>query len=296
MRLASYDGRAHLVVGHGVIDVEEASGGRWPGPHGSVFDDWTAFRDWASDVSDVEPRPFDPERLGAPSPTPRQVFEIGLNYSAHAAEGGMDPPKVPPTFTKYLSSLVGPFGDIALPSATVDWEVELVVVVGLESTRVEEDHAWSHVAGLTIGQDLSDRVVQLQPPAPQFSLGKSFPGFGPTGPFLVTPDDFDDPDNLRLGCSINGETMQDGRTADLIFSVPRLIAHLSSVATLHPGDLIFTGTPSGVGMGRQPPRFLQPGDELTTWIEGIGEMRHRLVAPSTGEAAMSTPRLEEHAR
>jgi 2-keto-4-pentenoate hydratase/2-oxohepta-3-ene-1,7-dioic acid hydratase in catechol pathway len=283
MRIANYDGRAHLVVADGVIDVAEASGGRWTGSMGGVYDDWTAFRAWAADLPEVEPRPLDPAKLGAPSPTPRQVFAIGLNYAAHAAEGGMEAPAIPPTFTKYLSSLVGPFGDIALPSTTVDWEVELVVVVGLESTRVEEAQGWSHVAGLTVGQDLSDRAVQLQPPAPQFSLGKSFPGFGPTGPFLVTADELDDPDDLRLGCAIDGETMQDGRTADLIFSVPRLIAHLSSIATLHPGDLIFTGTPPGVGMGRQPARFLQPGEELTTWIEGIGEMRHRLVG--SGEAA-----------
>jgi len=158
-----------------------------------------------------------------------------------------------------------------------------VVVMGVASTRVAEADAWRHVAGLTIGQDLSDRVVQMQPPVPQFSLGKSFPGFGPTGPWLVTPDDLDDPDDLGLGCSVNGEPMQDGRTSDLIFSVPELIAYLSGVVTLYPGDLIFTGTPSGVGVGRQPPRFLSVGDELTTHIEGIGEMHHRFVAPPTGD-------------
>jgi 2-keto-4-pentenoate hydratase/2-oxohepta-3-ene-1,7-dioic acid hydratase in catechol pathway len=279
MKLANYDGRPHLVVADGVIDVAAASGGRWTGPPGSIFDNWVAFRDWASEDPSAEPAPFDASRLGAPSPAPRQVFAIGLNYAAHAAEGGMEPPTVPPTFTKYLSSLVGPFGEVVLPSASVDWEVELVVVIGLPSTRVQEAQAWSHVAGLTVGQDLSDRAVQFMPPAPQFSLGKSFPGFGPTGPFLVTPDELDDPDDLALGCSVNGETMQDGRTSDLIFSVSRLVAHLSSVVTLHPGDLIFTGTPSGVGVGRKPPRFLQPGDELDTWIEGVGEMRHQLVAP-----------------
>ena len=282
MRIANYDGRVHLLVEDGEasgIDVGKASAGRWDGSPASVFDDWPAFRSWATDVDADGAEPLDPSLLGAPSPTPRQVFAVGLNYAAHAAEGGMGPPDAPPIFTKYLSSLVGPFGEIALPSATVDWEVELVVVMGAASTRVAEEDAWGHVAGLTIGQDLSDRVVQMQPPAPQFSLGKSFPGFGPTGPWLVTPDEFDDPDDLRLGCSVNGESMQDGRTSDLIFPVPKLIAHLSSVVTLHPGDLIFTGTPSGVGVGRRPPRFLGVGDELTTHIEGIGEMRHRFVVP-----------------
>jgi 2-keto-4-pentenoate hydratase/2-oxohepta-3-ene-1,7-dioic acid hydratase in catechol pathway len=284
MRIANYGGRAHIVVDKGVIDVGEASSGRWDGSPAALFDDWRAFRSWArtADLDEDSPTLLDPQLLRAPSPTPRQVFAVGLNYAAHAAEGGMEPPEAPPIFTKYLSSLTGPFGEIALPSATVDWEVELVVVIGVESTRVAEDEAWGQVAGLTIGQDLSDRVVQLRPPAPQFSLGKSFPGFGPTGPWLVTPDELDDPDDLGLGCSIDGVSMQDSRTSDLIFSVPRLVAHLSSVVTLHPGDLIFTGTPCGVGAGRQPPRFLEAGDELTSHIEGIGEMRHRFVAPSTG--------------
>ena len=287
MRIANYDGRIHLLVEDGGvdgggIDVAKASAGRWDGTPAAVFDDWPAFRAWAADV-DESPVPLDRSLLGAPSPSPRQVFGVGLNYAAHAAEGGMEPPEAPPIFTKYLSSLVGPFGEVVLPSATVDWEVELVVVLGIASTRVAEEDAWGHVAGLTVGQDLSDRVVQMQPPAAQFSIGKSFPGFGPTGPWLVTPDELDDPDDLGLGCEVNGESMQDGRTSDLIFSVPKLIAYLSSVVTLHPGDLIFTGTPSGVGVGRRPPRFLGVGDELTTHIEGIGEMRHRLVAPSGGD-------------
>ena len=295
MRIANYDGRAHLVVdGAGIdvagIDVEVASNGRWAGSPMSVFEDWVAFRQWADEFEPVAASPLDPTLLRAPSPTPRQVFAIGLNYAAHAAEGGMEPPTTPPTFTKYLSSLAGPNADVVLPTATVDWEAELVVVVGATATRVTEHDAWEYIAGLTIGQDLSDRVVQLQPPVPQFSLGKSFPGFGPTGPYVVTPDEFDNPDDLRLGCTLNGEMMQDTRTSDLIFSVPRLIAHLSAIVTLYPGDLIFTGTPSGVGMGRQPPRFLQPGDELITFVDGIGEIRNRLVAPvdaTVGAGVMS---------
>jgi len=135
------------------------------------------------------------------------------------------------------------------------------------------------VAGLTIGQDISERVIQTRGPGPQFSLGKSLPGFGPVGPWLVTVDEFRDPDDLELGCTVNGSLMQKGRSSALIFSVPRLIAELSSVLTLFPGDVIFTGTPSGVGAGRSPEVFLQPGDELVSWVEGIGEMRHRIDGP-----------------
>lgn len=286
MRVANYDGRAHVVVdlaaegdGIGGIDVGETSAGRWDGSPRSVFEDWPAFRSWAGEIDVDDPEPLDPGRLRAPSPTPRQVFAVGMNYAAHAAEGGMDPPETPAVFTKYLSSLTGPFGDVVLPSAMVDWEVELVVVMGTESTRIAEEDGWAHVAGLTVGQDLSDRQVQLAPPVPQFSMGKSFPGFGPTGPWLVTPDELDDPDDLGISCSLNGEVVQDAATSDLIFSVPRLISYLSSVVTLHPGDLIFTGTPSGVGIGRQPPRFLAAGDELTSHIAGIGEMYHRFTTP-----------------
>lgn len=287
MRVANYAGRAYLLVDSRDVvgvDVGKASSGRWDGSPASVLDDWEAFRRWAVDLDVEGPEHLDPSLLRAPSPAPRQVFGIGLNYAAHAAEGGTEPPEAPAVFTKYLSSLTGPFGEVALSGAMVDWEVELVVVVGKVSTRVPEQDAWGHVAGLTVGQDISDRQVQLQPPIPQFSMGKSFPGYGPTGPWLVTPDEFADPDELRLGCSLNGVVVQDGTTSDLIFSVPRLIAYLSSVATLHPGDLIFTGTPAGVGMGRQPPRFLVAGDVLTSHIEGIGEMHHRFVATPACEA------------
>jgi 2-keto-4-pentenoate hydratase/2-oxohepta-3-ene-1,7-dioic acid hydratase in catechol pathway len=173
----------------------------------------------------------------------------------------------------------------------VDWEAELVVVIGRRAHRVASASAWEHVAGLTVGQDLSERTVQLRGDYPQMGLAKSYPGFSPMGPYLVTPDEFEDPDRLALGCSVNGETMQQASTADLVFSVPALIAELSAVLPLDPGDVIFTGTPAGVGMVRKPPRFLQPGDELSTYIEGIGEMRHTFVpgAPevSDEEATLS---------
>lgn len=179
---------------------------------------------------------------------------------------------MPATFTKFPSCLTGPRASVALPTDTVDWEVELVVVIGSAAHRVEEPDGWAHVAGLTVGQDLSERTLQFEAGG-QFSLGKSHRGFGPTGPWVVTPDELDDPDDLRLGCSVDGEVVQDGRTGDMVFSAPRLVAELSAVVTLLPGDLIFTGTPEGVGIGRQPPRFLQPGQVLESWVDGIGTMR-----------------------
>jgi 2-keto-4-pentenoate hydratase/2-oxohepta-3-ene-1,7-dioic acid hydratase in catechol pathway len=201
------------------------------------------------------------------------VFAIGLNYRSHAEESGMALPAVPATFTKFPASLAGPFDDVELVGTNVDWEVELVAVVGRRADRVAEPDAWSHIAGLTVGQDISDRDLQFAAGA-QFSLGKSRRGFGPMGPWLVTPDEFANPDDLALGCSVDGETVQDARTSDLIFDIPRLVAELSAVVPLLPGDVIFTGTPAGVGITRQPPRALQPGQVLETWIEGIGTIRN----------------------
>ena len=152
-------------------------------------------------------------RCKAPVPRPRQVFAIGLNYAAHAAEAGVESPTFPPTFTKFPTCLTGPDATVELPSEFVDWEVELVVVIGRLAHEVAEGNGWSHVAGLTVGQDLSERIVQTRPPAPQFSLGKSFPGFGPIGPWVVTPDELDNPDDLALGCTVNGEEVQKSRTS-----------------------------------------------------------------------------------
>jgi 2-keto-4-pentenoate hydratase/2-oxohepta-3-ene-1,7-dioic acid hydratase in catechol pathway len=158
---------------------------------------------------------------------------------------------------------------------STDWEVELVAVIGRRADRVAESDAWAYVAGLTVGQDISDRKLQFAAGS-QFSMGKSRRGYGPIGPWVVTMDELDDPQDLALGCSVNGETMQDARTSDLIFDLPQLVAELSAVLPLLPGDVIFTGTPHGVGVARNPPRFLQPGDTLETWIEGIGTIRNRM--------------------
>nr|WP_232075895.1 fumarylacetoacetate hydrolase family protein [Phytohabitans suffuscus] len=189
-------------------------------------------------------------------------------------------PDYPMIFTKFVTSIAGPSGDIVLPSANVDWEVELVAVIGRAATGVRREDAWGHVAGLSVGQDISEREVQRRGQPAQFSLAKSYPGFGPVGPYLVTLDEAGDPGDLALRCTVNGEVMQDGNTSSMVFPIPELIAYLSAVCTLLPGDLIFTGTPPGVGMGRKPPRYLAPGDVMETTIEGLGTMRHRLISPS----------------
>jgi 2-keto-4-pentenoate hydratase/2-oxohepta-3-ene-1,7-dioic acid hydratase in catechol pathway len=275
MKLANLTGRLVLVLDEGVADVAAASGGRFGPEPMSTFDDWNGFVDWAAGVEQPTDT-LDETRLSCPVPEPRQVFGIGLNYRSHAEESGMAIPEVPATFTKFPASLSGPFDDVEIVGDTVDWEVELVAVIGARADRVAEADAWSHVAALTVGQDISDRTLQFAA-GMQFSLGKSRRGYGPMGPWLVTPDEVADPDDLALGCSVDGEVVQDARTSDLIFSVPQLLAELSAVLPLLPGDVIFTGTPAGVGMARKPPRALQPGQVLESWIEGIGTIRNRCV-------------------
>ncbi|QYG92476.1 fumarylacetoacetate hydrolase family protein [Iamia sp. SCSIO 61187] len=279
MKIAQHDGRLVLVLDGGVADVATASDGRFGPDPTAAYDDWDAFASWAAGVTDPT-GPLDEARLQNPVPRPRQVFAIGLNYRSHAEESGMTIPDVPATFTKFPAALGGPFDDIEIVGGSVDWEVELVAVIGRAADRVGEADAWDHVAGLTVGQDISDRALQFAA-GMQFSLGKSRRGYGPMGPWLVTPDEVPDRDDLGLGCSVDGETVQDGRTNDLVFSVPQLVAELSSVLPLLPGDVIFTGTPAGVGMARQPPRSLQPGQVLESWIEGIGTIRSRCVAGPT---------------
>ena len=275
MKLANLRGRSTLVIGDEVVDIESASDGAFGADPMSPYADWASFTEFASGITTGN-APLVAADLTCPVPRPGQVFAIGLNYRSHAEESGMALPTVPATFTKFPSSLTGPFDDVEIPNGAIDWEVELVAVVGRHADRVATADAWDHVAGLTVGQDLSDRVLQFAAGS-QFSLGKSRRGFGPLGPWVVTPDEFADPDDLALGCSVDGETMQAARTSDLVFGVPALIVELSAVTPLWPGDLIFTGTPSGIGATRTPARFLQPGELLETWIEGIGTIRNRCV-------------------
>ncbi|WP_113702366.1 fumarylacetoacetate hydrolase family protein [Nonomuraea lactucae] len=280
MRIANDAGRLVLVRDGGGLDVEKASDGLFGPDPQSVYERWGEFRAWAG-TAEGEVAPIAPETLQAPAPRPRQVFAIGLNYRAHAEESQLDEPEFPTTFTKFPTSFTGAFATVHLPSDTVDWEVELVAVIGARAHEVAAADAWDHVAGLTVGQDLSDRTVQLRPPVPQFSLGKSFPGFSPTGPELVTPDELPDRDDLEISCAIDGELMQQSRTSHMIFPIPVLIEKISAICPLLPGDVIFTGTPSGVGAVREPKRFLRPGEVLESRIGGIGAMRNRM-APGAG--------------
>ena len=275
MRIANLGGRAVLITEDGAVDVARASAGRFGPDPQALFEDWAGFTAWAKDAATADAAAFDVTELGAPVPRPRQVFAIGLNYAEHAAEAGYPPDSMPVTFTKFPSSIVGPDHTVELPEGHVDWEVELVVVIGHEAHRVDRESAWDHVAGLTIGQDLSERITQLQGAAPQFSLGKSFPGFGPTGPWLVTPDEFADRDDLAISCSLSGEQMQSSRTSMMLYDVPELLVRLSAVCRLLPGDIIFSGTPSGIGNRRTPPRFIAASDVLVSRIEGIGELETR---------------------
>ncbi len=211
-------------------------------------------------------------------PSPQKVFGIGLNYRSHAAESAMELPPAPLTFTKFPSCLVGPHADVELSGTMVDWEVELVVVIGVGGRHIAEADAWSHVAGITLGQDISDRAVQLTGKPPQFSLGKSFDTYGPIGPALVSVDSFPDPDDIELWCDVGGDRVQHATTADLIFPVAYLVSYLSSICTLVPGDVIFTGTPDGVGMASG--RFLQDGELIVSGAAVIGGMANRCVTVS----------------
>jgi len=280
VRIANLAGRLVVIVDDTAVDVEKASNGEFGASPQDIYERWEAFTAWAAQASLPAGDSFDHDELGSPAPAPRQVLAIGLNYRAHAAESGFAAPSTePPVFTKFPSCIIGPRGEITLPpGGHTDWEVELVAVIGRRAFQVPVEDALSYVAGYAVGQDVSERILQAAAVPPQFSLGKSLPGFGPIGPWLVTLDDFDDPNDLELGCAVDGEQMQLGRTSDLIFSVPALVAKLSATMPLLPGDVIFTGTPSGVGLGRTPQRWLADGEELVTHIEGIGELRHRFTA------------------
>ncbi len=272
MKIGNLGGRLVLIEGDLALDVHQASHGAFGPDPQQAFDDWDSFVAAASSFDRKELRTFDRRELRCPSPSPRQVLAVGLNYASHAEETGLPLPEVPAIFTKFQSCLEGPDCEVTLTGPTVDWEVELVAVIGRRASGVEERDAWAYVAGLCVGQDLSDRTLQFAAGA-QFSLGKSAPGFGPVGPWITTPDEVHDLNDLELGCSVNGVTVQSDRTSGLVFSVPRLIKELSAILPLLPGDLLFTGTPAGVGMVANPPRFLAEGDVLESWVEGLGTLR-----------------------
>lgn len=217
--------------------------------------------------------------LEAPISDPGKIICIGKNYAKHAAEMGSEPPSIPVVFSKFNSAIAAPGSDITLPSISekVDFEAELVVVIGKQGRFIDRSDAMSHVFGYCCGNDISARDWQKEKPGGQWLLGKTFDGFAPLGPGIVTVDEIDDPNNLDITLRLNGETMQSSNTSHLIFPIDFLISHLSQFVTLQPGDLIFTGTPAGVGAGRTPPIFLKNGDQLEVEIEGIGKLYNRIV-------------------
>ena len=262
----------------GFVDVAEASRARFGPDPQSVYDAWDEFRAWADGAELGEGEASAAVELGPPVPRPRQALGVALNYRAPGVE--RPDPEVPVVFAKFASSIVGPDADVALPSALVDYEVELVCVIGKAAAGVGEAEAWEHVAGVMVGQDLTDRSLLARDPAAQLSLPKSFAGFGPTGPWVVTSDEPGVRGELELEGILSGERVQHDTTAAMIFSTAALIARISAVCTLLPGDLLFTGTPGGIGMSREPPRYLRDGDVLISRIAGIGEITQRFRAGS----------------
>ena len=281
LRLASVDSRAHIVVSAtathcDVIDVARASNDSLPSDPMACFARWDDLRALASKAS-VASTNIPLERLDCPVPRPRQMFAVGLNYKRHAEEMGSPIPSQPLIFAKFQSSLNAPFAEIQIVGDTVDYESEVVVVIGSGGRNISQSTAWDHVAGLCAGQDVSDRKLQYAGTPPQFSMGKSRTGFSPIGPWVADMAGVEERNALRIGCSVNGEQRQDTVITDMIFSIDQIVSYLSSICELYPGDIIYTGSPAGVGHGFKPPVYLKSGDVVETTLEGVGTMRHRFV-------------------
>ena len=273
--LANVDGRAVLVGDGHWYDLEVVSHGELGSDPMAALADPDRLAALTAELGDREPSgQLDAVQLGPPVPRPRNVYAIGLNYQAHADEGGMEVPANPLVFAKFPSCLVGPTADVELRSDAVDYEGELVVVIGRGGKDIEPSAAWDHVVGLMVGQDVSDRAVQFAASPPHFDLGKSFDTFGPIGPVMVSLDSVER-DHLRIATEVNGEVRQDETTDQMIFDVPTLVSYLSRVTTLATGDLIFTGTPDGIGIAQG--KVLADGDVITTRIDGIGTLTNRCV-------------------
>ncbi len=279
MKIARINGRAHIVSADGGFDVAAASNGAFSDDPQDLLTKVPDLQKWV----DTEQPVLDPmlsveklsqnlSMLDAPITNPSQIFAIGLNYKAHSEESGLEVPKEPMVFTKFPSSLAGPSARAPLPSKMVDWEVELVVVIGTPGRNISKADAMTHVAAYCVGQDVSDRASQFVSTPAQFSLAKSFASFSPIGPWLTTSDDVD-ASSLRISCRTEEQVLQDGNTSQLIFDIPTLISYLSNVCELRTGDLIFTGTPDGVGIARSPHLFIDNGWVIESTIDGLGTIR-----------------------
>lgn len=239
----------------------------------------TRLQEWLSKHQDECPKISDAARLGSPLARPSKIVCVGLNYAKHAQESGMEVPSEPVLFFKASSAVIGPFDDVVLPknSKKSDWEVELAVVIGAKACYVSESNAIDHVAGYVLHNDISEREFQLERLG-QWVKGKSCDTFAPLGPFLATADEISDPHNLNLWLKLNGTTMQDSSTSDLIFGIPKLVSYISEFMTLLPGDIISTGTPFGVGLGLDPQMYLKAGDEMELGIDGLGISKQKVIS------------------
>tara|TARA_B100000575_G_C23041262_1_gene599319 strand:- start:319 stop:1185 length:867 start_codon:yes stop_codon:yes gene_type:complete len=229
------------------------------------------LKKWLSIHQDECPLVGENTRLGAPICRPSKIVCVGLNYAKHAQESGMEVPSEPVLFFKASSAIIGPYDEVILPknSKKSDWEVELAIVIGARASYVSEKNAMNHVAGYVLHNDISEREYQLERLG-QWVKGKSCDTFAPLGPFVATKDEIKDPHNLHLWLKLNGKTMQNSNTSDLIFGIPKLVSYISQFMTLIPGDLISTGTPFGVGLGLNPEIYLKDGDQMELGIEGLG--------------------------
>jgi 2-keto-4-pentenoate hydratase/2-oxohepta-3-ene-1,7-dioic acid hydratase in catechol pathway len=235
--------------------------------------------EWLESNQENCPKVGDDVRLGPPLSRPSKIVCVGLNYAKHAAESGMDIPEEPVLFFKASSAIVGPFDPIVIPkgSEKTDWEVELAVVIGQKASYVSEADALNHIAGYVLHNDVSERAFQLELSG-QWVKGKSCDTFAPIGPFIATPDEIGNPNDLNLWLKLNGEEMQNSSTSDFIFNIQHVVSYISQFMTLLPGDIISTGTPFGVGLGLTPPRYLQDGDVVELGIEGLGVSKQTCIA------------------
>jgi 2,4-didehydro-3-deoxy-L-rhamnonate hydrolase len=281
VKLANVGGRASVLIGDGALDIERASGGRL-GPGIDILTDLSARADLLAlaDEADLSAAvAFEESDLG-PVARPGKVIGIALNYRDHAEESGLPVPEDPTVFAKFPSSVIGPYDDVIIGAELnrVDYEAEVVVAIGTPLRDVGPDAVWPSIAGVTVGQDITDRREQWRKPLSQFTLAKSYDTFSPCGPVLATLDEFSDPDDIQIIGNIDDVEVQRGRTSDLIFSVPVLVSWLSRWVTLEPGDLIYTGTPAGCGVRRTPRLYLADGMTITTQIPEVGIMRNRVTA------------------
>jgi 2-keto-4-pentenoate hydratase/2-oxohepta-3-ene-1,7-dioic acid hydratase in catechol pathway len=283
MRLANLEGRSTIVTDVGLIDVATTSRGAFSTSVDKCISQLDKLRRWYESAQPAIGEAITPaelygdRRLGPVVTNPQQIFAIGVNYRHHAEEMNRTLPEEPVVFTKFVSALCGPNEELPVPSDTTDFEVELVAIIGATARNLSEESALTAVAGYCVGQDFSERALQMKGSPSQFSLAKSFRNFMPIGPWLTTADEIADVTKLFIGCRVNDVQFQDSNTDNMVFGVAQLVSYLSNVVELRPGDVIFTGSPHGVGAARRPPVFLRSGDRVVSEIQGLGRLENRAV-------------------